>query len=110
MGQKLYKSSDPYDLNQLSVQLISLNYLANIWCLSPRLHSVLAHLAFSAIVCRSVLVTDADKFLRDRMQQVQGRLDLSLGVGGLHCRAHYGDVISRCCRVVCIGDHADVDV
>lgn len=51
-----------------------------------------------------------DSLLLDGLQEVQGWLDLLLGVGGLHGGAGDGDVLALRRHVVGRGDHAHVDV
>lgn len=44
------------------------------------------------------------------LEQLQGRLYLSLGLAGLHCGAYDGDVFALGRHVMSIRDHAHVDV
>lgn len=48
--------------------------------------------------------------LVDGLEQLQGRLDLSLGLAGLHRGANDGDVLALGRHVVSVRDHAHVDV
>lgn len=48
--------------------------------------------------------------LLDRLQQVQSWFNFLLRVVSLHSGAGDGDVLPLCCHVVCIRDHAHVDI
>lgn len=44
------------------------------------------------------------------LEELQGRLDLSLGLAGFHCGAYDGDVLALGRHVMGIRDHAHIDV
>ena len=69
-----------------------------------------ADLAVGAHVGGGVQVAGAHKLLLDGLQQVQGRLQLLLGLVGLHGGADDGHVLTLGGDVVRTGDHAHVDV
>ena len=69
-----------------------------------------ADLAISAHVGGGIQVAGANKLLLDGLQQVQGRLQLLLGLVGLHGGADDGHVLTLGSDIVRTGDHAHVDV
>lgn len=56
------------------------------------------------------LLPPSHSLLVNGLQELQGRFNLLFGLGSLHCGAGDGDVLALSSHVVCVGDHAHVDV